>query len=178
MAHVVFLRSVNVGGHKTFKPSRFIKGLEDLHVSNLGAAGTFVVTGKIAAGAVRARFVEKLPFETQVMVCPGAALLRLIHGAPFGDRVPASDERRVVSILARAPRATPPLPLVRPPEGEWEVRILRVEGPFVMGLYRRLAKAVLYPNEVVEKAFGVPATTRAWNTIEKLGALLESPPVP
>jgi hypothetical protein len=38
---------------------------------------------------------------------------------------------------------------------------------------------MLYPNEIVEKALGVRATTRSWNTIEAARALLikkENPP--
>jgi hypothetical protein len=40
---VVFLRGVNVGGHRTFRPSILAKGLSDYGVVNVGAAGTFVV---------------------------------------------------------------------------------------------------------------------------------------
>ncbi len=40
---VVFLRGVNVGGHRTFRPSRLAQKLRDFDVVNVGAAGTFVV---------------------------------------------------------------------------------------------------------------------------------------
>jgi uncharacterized protein (DUF1697 family) len=30
----------------------------------------------------------------------------------------------------------------------------------------------LYPNAIVEKQFGVAATTRSWNTIEKVATVL------
>ena len=43
MALVVFLRGVNVGGHRTFRPSQLVKELADFDVVNIGAAGTFVV---------------------------------------------------------------------------------------------------------------------------------------
>ena len=43
MAVVVFLRGVNVGGHRTFRPSILAKELSDYGVVNVGAAGTFVV---------------------------------------------------------------------------------------------------------------------------------------
>ncbi len=43
MAVVVFLRGVNVGGHRTFRPSLLAKELHDYDVVNVGAAGTFVV---------------------------------------------------------------------------------------------------------------------------------------
>jgi len=43
MALVVFLRGVNVGGHRTFRPSLLANELSDFDVVNVGAAGTFVV---------------------------------------------------------------------------------------------------------------------------------------
>jgi hypothetical protein len=43
MALVVFIRGVNVGGHRTFRPSVLARGLSDYGVVNVGAAGTFVV---------------------------------------------------------------------------------------------------------------------------------------
>ena len=42
MALVVFLRGVNVGGHRTFRPSLLARQLEPYGVVNVGAAGTFV----------------------------------------------------------------------------------------------------------------------------------------
>ena len=42
-ALVVFLRGVNVGGHRTFRPSVVAKELRKFDVVNVGAAGTFVV---------------------------------------------------------------------------------------------------------------------------------------
>jgi hypothetical protein len=42
MALIVFLRGVNVGGHRTFRPSIVARELNDYDVLNVGAAGTFV----------------------------------------------------------------------------------------------------------------------------------------
>ncbi len=43
MALIVFLRGVNVGGHRTFRPSMLARELSDYDVVNVGAAGTFIV---------------------------------------------------------------------------------------------------------------------------------------
>jgi len=32
----------------------------------------------------------------------------------------------------------------------------------------------LYPNQVIEKNFGVATTTRSWNTIEKVAKILKA----
>ena len=54
-----------------------------------------------------------------------------------------------------------------------EVWIHRITGQFVL-CARRPGKKNLYPNAVVEKQLGVPATTRNWNTFVKIGQLLET----
>jgi hypothetical protein len=43
MALVVFLRGVNVGGHRTFRPSLLARELGPYDAVNVGSAGTFVV---------------------------------------------------------------------------------------------------------------------------------------
>jgi hypothetical protein len=42
MALIVFLRGVNVGGHRTFRPTILARELSAYDVVNVGAAGTFV----------------------------------------------------------------------------------------------------------------------------------------
>jgi len=59
---VVFLRGVNVGGNKKFSPAALAKDLSHLDVTNVGAAGTFVVRRAKSAAAVRKAIAEKLPF--------------------------------------------------------------------------------------------------------------------
>ena len=46
MAFVVFLRGVNVGGHKAFQPSVLAKELADFDVVSVGAAGAEAVLPK------------------------------------------------------------------------------------------------------------------------------------
>src|SRR3970040_890978 len=43
VALVVLLRGVNVGGHRTFRPTTLTKQLKHLDAVNIGAAGTFVI---------------------------------------------------------------------------------------------------------------------------------------
>jgi hypothetical protein len=77
MALVVFLRGVNVGGHRTFRPSVLARELSDYHVVNVGAAGTFVVHKPGPRSRFRAALLSKLPFEAEVVFCEGHNLLRL-----------------------------------------------------------------------------------------------------
>src|SRR5437667_123323 len=51
------------------------------------------------------------------------------------------------------------------------LKIIAIQGRFVLGLYRRQMKAITYLGKV-EKIFGVAATTRNWNTIQKIVQIL------
>jgi uncharacterized protein (DUF1697 family) len=65
----------------------------------------------------------------------------------------------------------PPLPLSLPSDDDWLLKIIASQGRFVLGLYRRQMKAISYLGKI-EKKFGVAATTRNWNTIQKVAQIL------
>ena len=174
MASVVFLRGVNVGGSRTFQPSLLARALAPWDVVNVGAAGTFVIRNPIGEAAARAGFLAQLPFETHLTICRGRDLLDLAAAKPFSNPPTGHDTRPFVSVLAKRPRTLPHLPISQPPGEKWQVRIVGVSGKLVLSLMRRLGKTMLYPNEVVEKHFGVPATTRNWNTIVTLCEILKA----
>src|SRR5438034_3848706 len=96
MALVVFLRGVNVGGHRTFRPSILARDLSDYDVVNVGAAGTFVVRKPGSRAKFRAALLRKLPFETEVMLCDGRDLIRLETEHPFGTEPSRPDVVRFV----------------------------------------------------------------------------------
>jgi uncharacterized protein (DUF1697 family) len=56
------------------------------------------------------------------------------------------------------------VPITLPPEGEWLVRVIGAKNRFVFGVYRRHMKTIGYLGQI-DKLFGVPATTRNWNTV-------------
>jgi len=170
MSSVVFFRAVNVGGHQKFQPSKLAKDLAEFDVVNLGAAGTFVVREKVGQAALRAEILRRLPFQPELMICPAREVLALARGEWFGDAPLAKGMGRFVSVLQKAPRSTPPLPIDQPPGAKWEVRVVAVIGQFALSV-RRLGET--YSNAVVEKHLGVAATTRNWNTIEAIRKVLE-----
>lgn len=151
--NLVLLRGANVGGHNRFSPKALVAKLADLDVTSLGAAGTFVVRGRIDAAGLRDRFRRELPFEVEVIVVKPRRLDPPTGGRPF------------VSVLAKRPRRVR-LPFHAPSKRDWQTRVDRVEGRIVLSVWRRRGKTLVYPNEVVERLFGVPATTRAWSTYE------------
>jgi uncharacterized protein (DUF1697 family) len=174
MALVVFLRGVNVGGHRTFRPSVLTRQLRRYDVVNVGAAGTFVVRKPVSHATFRAELTRRLPFEAHVMLCRGSDLLRLASLDPFAGLRSSPDVVQFVSILAKAHQPSSPLPLRLPPTGEWGLKIFGQQGRFIFGVYRRTMRAITYLGQL-DMVFGVPATTRNWNTISAIVRLLEFP---
>jgi uncharacterized protein (DUF1697 family) len=165
MALVVFLRAVNVGGRRTFRPSALARELAEFDVVNVGAAGTFVVRRAVGQAALRAEFHRRLPFQTEAVVCRARELLDLASGDPFPDEPAIKPAHRFVSVMARRPRTVPPLPLCQPAGDLWQTKVIGVQGRFALSLWRHLGRSFVLPNEVVERHFGVVATARNWNTI-------------
>jgi uncharacterized protein (DUF1697 family) len=172
MALVVFLRGINVGGYRTFRPSLVAKELSDYDVVNVGAAGTFVVRKPGSRAKFRAELLRKLPFEAEVVLCDGRDLIRLEMENPFGAEPPRPDIVRFVSILSKPGRARPSIPITLPPSGEWLLRVIASKNRFVFGVYRRHMKTISYLGQI-DKLFGVPATTRNWNTIIAIVRILK-----
>ena len=85
MALVVFLKGVNVGGHKTFRPSVLAKDLQ-LDAVSIGAAGTFVIRNPVSRTKLRAEVARRLPFEADVMMCQGSEILQLASADPFAGQ--------------------------------------------------------------------------------------------
>ena len=164
MSLVVFLRGVNVGGHRNFRPSLLARELSDYDVVNIGAAGTLVVRKPGSAAKFRAELLRRLPFEADVMICQGRDIVRLVNDNPFGSSFPEPGVVRFVSILAKESRTIPSLPITFPPDDEWLVRLIASEGRFVFGEYRRHMKTIGYLGQI-DKLFGGKMTTRNWGTI-------------
>ncbi len=172
MALVVFLRGVNVGGHKTFRPTVLARQLTAFDVVNVGAAGTLVVRKPGARAKFRAALLRKLPFDTAVMLCDGRDLLRLEIENPLATEPSRADVVRFVSILAKGGRARVALPIRLPPSGEWLVRVIASQGQFIFGVYRRHMKTIGYLGQL-DRLFGGRATTRNWNTIVAVVRILK-----
>lgn len=171
MALVVFLRGCNVGGHRTFRPTLLARQLKHLDAVNVGAAGTFVIRQPASRAQVRAELARRLPFEAGIIICHGREILRLTSLGPFAGQRVRPDIVRFVSVLSRRPRSWPPLPARLPPRGQWLVRALGREGRLVYGLYRRQMKVIRFLGEL-DRLFGVPVTTRNWNTMTAIAGVL------
>jgi uncharacterized protein (DUF1697 family) len=131
---------------------------------NVGAAGTFVVRKPGSRAKFRSALLRKLPFEAELVLCDGRDLIRLEEENPFAAEPSSPDVVRFVSILSKPGGVRASLPVTFPSDGEWLVRVMASEGQFVFGMYRRHMKTISYLGQI-DKLYGVPATTRNWNTI-------------
>ena len=188
MRWVVFLRAVNVGKTNRCQPALIAKQLAKFGVVNIGAVGTFVVRKDVSESILRAALVRKLPFKCEIMICPARDIIKLAGKDPFSGQPSGPNITRFVSVTARPLRAgirsdsrqtstikpqtsqLPSLPLSLPSD-DWLLKIIAIQDRFVLGVYRRQMKAIGYLGKI-EKQFGVPVTTRSWNTIERIVKIL------
>ncbi len=164
MALIVFLRGINVGGHRRFRPSTLAASLAAYGVVNIGAAGTLVVLKPGPRTKFLAELRKKLPFEAEIAICDGSDLLRLEMENPFGTAPMRPEVVRFVSILSRTSQNKPSLPVALPSAKEWLVRVIGVRGCIVFGVYRRQMRTIGYLGQI-DRLFGAPAATRSWSTV-------------
>ena len=150
------------------------KQLADFGVVNVGAAGTFVVRQNLSQTTLRAEILRRMAFKPELVICPARDVIALMRSDPFQDAPDETkDLRHYVTIMTKVPRTLPPLPLEKPDGNKWEVKLIDITGRFALSLWRRQTNGILYPNAVVEKHFGIPATTRNWNTIAAICEILK-----
>jgi uncharacterized protein (DUF1697 family) len=171
MRWVVFLRGVNVGKANRCQPAVIARQLSRLGIINIGAVGTFVVREDVGESALRAAIAMKLPFKCEIMICPARDIIKLASKDPFAGQPSGSDITRFVSVATKRIATPPPLPVNLPSKDEWLLKVIAIRERFILGLYRRQMKAIGYLGKM-EKLLGVPATTRNWNTIQKVAEIL------
>jgi uncharacterized protein (DUF1697 family) len=173
VAVVVFLRGVNVGGHRTFRPTKLAGALKHLGAVNIGAAGTLVIRRPMTQAQARAEVARKLPFAAAIVVCRGRDIAGLISKNPFDGQALRRDVVRFVSVLSQRPRLTPSTPMRFPPTGHWLMKILTRRNRLVIGMYRRHMKVIGLLG-ALDRLYGVSVTTRNWNTIAAIARVLRN----
>ena len=158
------------------------KELTKFGVINIGAVGTFVVRKDVGESVLRAAIVRTLPFKCEIMICPAQAIVDLASSDPFSGQPSGRDITRFVMVLHKPLQSSFVLPisshvtrhssLCLPSANKWLLKIIAIQNRFVLGLYRREMKAIGYLGKI-ENQLGVAATTRNWNTIQKVVQVLQ-----
>ena len=173
MALVVFLRGVNIGGHRIFRPSALPAQLPELGVVNIGAAGTFVVRRRIGRAELRRAFRRKLPFAAEIVVCDGTQVRALMADDLFAGLRLRPGMVRFVSILSGTPKVAPQLPIGFPAGRRWLAKLIARTDCFVAGVYRRNMKTIRYLGRI-DRLFDVALTSRNWNTFMAIARVLDA----
>jgi len=107
------------------------------------------------------------------MICEAREMVGLLSRRHFANQPERPYVVRFVSVLSKRPRSTPSMPMSLPSTGKWLLKILASESRFVFGVYRRHMKVIGYLGRI-DRLFGVPVTTRNWNTITAIAKVLDN----
>lgn len=170
VATIVLLYGANLGKRR-FSPNALAVALADLGLVNIGAAGTFMIPGKVSQAVLRARIAAQLPWDNPEMILLYGAEVLAVLAAGEGIAVPVG-AKRFGTAMEKVPTAAPRLPIQAPAIGVWGVRFDAISGRIAIGFRRRVDEAGVYPGDVLVKAFGMRGTTRDWPTWLRIGKLL------
>jgi uncharacterized protein (DUF1697 family) len=178
---VAFLRAINVGGHAVVKMADLKQAFEDAGCDNVQ---TYIASGNVlfdapstASGqaklfkSIQTKLNKLIGKETVIIYRTGDELQRLVKANPFAKPDTSRDVKLYIAFLKDKPTKKPKL-LLGPDKSGLE--IIKLKDRDVCIISRPIGKGHYgVPNISVETGFGVPATSRNWNTVMKIVALLE-----
>ncbi|MCB1051654.1 MAG: DUF1697 domain-containing protein [Acidobacteria bacterium] len=173
MAHVIFLKGINVGGHRRLQPSQMAKTLKAFKLINIGAAGTFIALGNHPSESLRQAIQANAPFLLELMMCEANELLQIWATNPFTGWAENKQLVPFVSVMAQANTQPVETPFFVPNEDDWKVKVLKIQHRFVFGIYKREMKALAALSQL-EKMLQTSLTTRNRNTFQKIIYILET----
>ena len=176
-AFVALLRAVNVGGTGIIKMAALKALCDDLgfgNVRTLLQSGNVVFTTKGTDKAVARKLADAIEkshgFRPAVMVRTAADMAGIVDRNPFPKEA-KSDPRYVVVAFAAGTPAT------GAKERLAAVKVVRerlhLSGRELFIHYPDGQGRSIVTNLVLEKALGVAATARNWNTVTKLQAMID-----
>ena len=177
--YVAFLRGINVGGNKLIKMADLRQLFEDLGLKNVSTyiqSGNVIFEAKETKPETLVRKIEKkiresLGHEVTVILRTGAELKACVKGDPFKGLKPGEDAMTCLTFLSADPIKQPRLPLLLEREN---AEVLAIKNRTAFIVCRRKPNGMFgFPNALVEKEWGVSATTRNPRTVMKMIELIE-----
>lgn len=176
--YFIFLRGINVGGHKKV-PMALLKtcleeaGYQDvktvLNSGNVYAKSTLLSTN-LAEEQLTQLLEDTFGFSIPVIVRKASSLKALIESNPFSEIKVAKDIRQYITFL-KQPLDKPMLKIPYTSEDN-SFQILQFTGNEAISLLDVSKIKTTDAMLILEKHFGKNITTRNWNTLEKLGKWL------
>jgi uncharacterized protein (DUF1697 family) len=172
--YVAFLRGINVGGKKLIKMEDLRRVVESIGLKNVR---TFIASGNVLfetsqtnRDALTRKIEKKLltafGHDVPVVLQTIDELKDLLRAGPFKKIKPSAGVMMCVTLLVGSPRAGPKLPFQSEKEN-LEVLAIKNHAAFIL-CRRKKNGSFAFPNNFLEKEFGVTATTRQWNTINRI----------
>ena len=176
--HLALVRGINVGGHKPVA----MADLRDL-VTQLGftdvrsvlQSGNLVFRGRTAASAALERRLEteaqkRLRLEADFLVRSAEEWEDVVAQNPFREEATRDPAHLVVVFLKSAPEANNVKALQAAIVGP---EIVRAKGRHAYIVYPAGIGPSRLTSALIERTLGTRGTARNWNTVLKLGALLD-----
>jgi uncharacterized protein (DUF1697 family) len=177
--HVAFLRAINVAGHGAVRMTdlrRFFEraGAADVRTVIQSGNVVFAAPSRDVAGIlrrVRKALVGSESGAPAIMVRRMDEIEALVAREPFAGYQKTGRIKFYVAFLATALRRTPQLPIALPKE---ELEAIAIAGRDVFIVSRLKPSGFFgFPNNFIEDALGVSATTRNWSTVTAIARLAE-----
>ena len=172
--YVTFLRAINVGGRNIIKMEALRGMFESMGFTNVES---YIQSGNIIfesrqktltslRSKIETALKNSLGYEVGVSVVSASDLAAIVEQDPFKDVDADEDVMLFVTFLSSEPLATPKLPLTSEKEN---VEVIALHGRAAFIVSRRKKNGMFgFPNNFIEKAWGVSGTTRNWSTVKKL----------
>ncbi len=171
--YITLLRGINVGGKNILPMKELAAMLETLGCENVR---TYIQSGnvvfqsrkglaEIEAAAISKKIMDKKGFEPRVLLLDVATFQEAINNNPF----PTDNGKILHFNFLTSPANQPDLDLLEAVKKDTEQFLLK-DMVFYVYAPDGIGRSKLAT--VVEKALGVPATARNWNTVNKLAKMI------
>lgn len=175
--YVAFLRGINVGGRKMIKMAELVRLFSAAGFKNVR---TFIASGNVIFDApqknskalsekIEQTLLQELRFEVSVVVMSLDQLKAITKRNPFKRVQPSDDVMLFVTLFSSELKPKPKLPLDSAPDSLEVVSV--TDGAAFMIAHRKKTGWFEFPNNFIEKKFGLTATTRNWSTLVKIVAI-------
>lgn len=171
--YVAMLRGINVSGQKIIKMERLRQLFESMAFTNVS---TYIQSGNVIfdseevdSAVLRDRIVyelkEQLMFDIPVIIRTPAELQEVVQDTPYPTVNVDENEQRYVTFLSQVPTEAA---LAKLQAAQSEVDEYHVRGITVYLLIRKNYGDSKFSNNFIEKKLCVAATTRNWETVNRL----------
>ena len=174
--YFAFLRAINVGGKNIITMEELKKVFESLGLKNVK---TYIQSGNVIFESSEknqdviikkgeAAIHKRLGCDVPLFLRTESEMAEIIKNEPFKKNKPASSTKLYFTFLRNEIKSIKKLPYQSEKK---DVEIIAIKNCDLYCLTKEINGRFGFPNNFVEKEFGVCATSRNWNTITKIFSL-------